>query len=408
MTQINAKIVADSKSPQGHRITTFLLTYPRMIHSELMTHRLFSRNSASSRAIPFEKMATKVEEDPFIPLAWQRNHKGMQGNEYETEWIDIKNCEAQWLQARNDAVKNARFLNMDRDITKQLCNRLLEPFMWHTVLVTATEYDNFFNLRCPQYQNTKYLGDDAPLFKSKKDYLNHYEEELTVDLITWLKRNKSQAEIHIQALAEKMWDAYNSDYNSLTYEKQKELIVEFHQNITDNEIDGLYEYIENHHPTNLNLTTVERDFTAGDGFEQWLIDQGYHTSKELKEGEWHIPFGDKIPFEYVNSNGQNQEIGDEDKIKIAIARAARLSYANHDGEIDYEKDIKLHDRLLERKHMSCFEHTAKAMNSEEYHTFIKGKISEPGNQIDDESFGWCANLRGFIPYRYMVENTYNS
>ena len=72
MKKIEAKIIADSINPQGDRITTFLLTYPRFIHSELLTHRVFSRNSASSRAIPFEKMVKMVEEDPFIPIAWQR------------------------------------------------------------------------------------------------------------------------------------------------------------------------------------------------------------------------------------------------------------------------------------------------------------------------------------------------
>ena len=74
--KISARIVADSVSPQGHRITTFVLTYPRMIHSEVMTHRLFSRNAASSRAIPFKRMMEDVENDPFIPIAWQKDHKG--------------------------------------------------------------------------------------------------------------------------------------------------------------------------------------------------------------------------------------------------------------------------------------------------------------------------------------------
>ena len=72
MNKIQAVIVADSVDTRGNRITSFLLTYPRFIHSELMTHRMFSRNSASSRAIPFGRMVKMVEEDPFIPIAWQR------------------------------------------------------------------------------------------------------------------------------------------------------------------------------------------------------------------------------------------------------------------------------------------------------------------------------------------------
>ena len=163
MKKIEAKIIADSISPQGKRITTYLLTYPRFIHAELMTHRLFSRNSASSRAIPFEKMAKMVEEDPFIPIAWQKDHKGMQGTEYFTnerisnysEYLDgnevVYQLEEEWLEARNCAIEQAKNMNQ-LGLTKQICNRLLEPFMWHTVLVTATEWDNFFELRMPCYE----------------------------------------------------------------------------------------------------------------------------------------------------------------------------------------------------------------------------------------------------------------
>lgn len=156
MNKIQAVIVADSIDPRGNRITSFLLTYPRFIHSELMTHRMFSRNSASSRAIPFEKMVKMVEEDPFIPIAWQKSHKGMQGNEYFTDSENIKGCVNEWLKARDYAVQQATVLNEDLGyggVTKQLCNRLLEPFMWHTVLVTSGKegLNNFYKLRCPEY-----------------------------------------------------------------------------------------------------------------------------------------------------------------------------------------------------------------------------------------------------------------
>ena len=73
MKKINAEIIADSVDSKGNRITTMLLTFPRFILAELNTHRMFSRNSASSRAIPFEKMVKMVEEDPFIPIAWQKD-----------------------------------------------------------------------------------------------------------------------------------------------------------------------------------------------------------------------------------------------------------------------------------------------------------------------------------------------
>ena len=129
--KISAEIVADSISPQGHRITTFLLTYPRFIHGELMTHRLFSRNSASSRAIPFNKMVQMVKEDPFIPIAWQKDHKGMQGTEYMIG-EDTDQSEILWNVSKNEAINTAIELH-NHGVTKQLGNRLLEPVMWHTV-----------------------------------------------------------------------------------------------------------------------------------------------------------------------------------------------------------------------------------------------------------------------------------
>ena len=82
---IQARILADSISERGDRITTYLLTFPRIILAEFNTHRAFSRNSASSRAIPFKKMVESVQTNPFIPIAWQKDHKGMQGTEYLSE-----------------------------------------------------------------------------------------------------------------------------------------------------------------------------------------------------------------------------------------------------------------------------------------------------------------------------------
>lgn len=207
--QISAEIIADSISPQGHRITSFILTYPRFIHSELMTHRMFSRNSASSRAIPFEKMVQMVEEDPFIPIAWQKDHSGMQGTEYFTDPVKIDDCVGTWLLARNKATREAKYLNNLHGVTKQLCNRLLEPFMWHTTLVTTSVTNesllNFFELRCPKFD---YLG--QKLYKSRKDAIKETNASLPYDdWYSWQKMNKSQAEIHIQALAESMYDARN-------------------------------------------------------------------------------------------------------------------------------------------------------------------------------------------------------
>ena len=173
MKKISAEIVADSINQQGDRITTYLLTFPRFILAELNTHRVFSKNSASSRAIPFEKMIKMVQEDPFIPIAWQKDHKGMQGTEYFNTHYSQTNDYNQdihygfWMDARDEAIRMATCLH-DEGLTKQLCNRLLEHFMWHTVLLTGTEFENFFKLRCPRYEFL--YNDDTPpkYFRDRK------------------------------------------------------------------------------------------------------------------------------------------------------------------------------------------------------------------------------------------------
>ena len=144
---ISARVIADSINPKGKRITTLIMTFPRIILSELNTHRAFTRNSASSRAIPSRKMIEMVESDPFIPVKWMKDHSGMQGNEYYEDDDYIRFATNTWLRARNNAVKEAKMLNVNIGVTKQFSNRILEPFLWHTAIVTATDWENFFALR---------------------------------------------------------------------------------------------------------------------------------------------------------------------------------------------------------------------------------------------------------------------
>ena len=172
----DAKVLADSLSPAGFRLTTLEATFPRFVLAEFNTHRVFSRNSASSRAIPIVKQLRRVLEDPYVPIEFGSNQPGMQagpalaGDKREA-------AEREWLSARDDAVRRVLGLVSDPagagaaglsevldeveaairekaqppqwlNVHKQVANRLLEPFMWHTVIVTATEWDNFWNLRC--------------------------------------------------------------------------------------------------------------------------------------------------------------------------------------------------------------------------------------------------------------------
>ena len=103
--RITAKIIADSKNEFGNRITSFIVSLPRIVLAEFNTHRMLSRNSASSRAIPFTTMVKEIIQNPFIPIKWQKDHKGMQGTEYfEGKW-KVGELDEQWLNARDMAVK---------------------------------------------------------------------------------------------------------------------------------------------------------------------------------------------------------------------------------------------------------------------------------------------------------------
>lgn len=137
------KILADSWSTSGHRLTTFEVTFPRFILAEFNTHRMLSRNAASSRAIPINKRIEAIEKDPYIPEEWGSKKAGMQaGPPIE----DVAPLRRRWLYARDQAIDNARWLD-ESGVHKQLVNRLLEPFAWVTVVASATTWDNFFHLR---------------------------------------------------------------------------------------------------------------------------------------------------------------------------------------------------------------------------------------------------------------------
>tara|TARA_R110000765_G_scaffold345721_1_gene435939 strand:- start:531 stop:1307 length:777 start_codon:yes stop_codon:yes gene_type:complete len=242
-------------------------------------------------------------------------------------------------------------------VTKQICNRGLETYLWYTCIVTSTEYDNFFKLRCPQYT----WKEGEPVFKSKKEYVAHYpgsfDHRGTVD---WLKVNKGAGEIHIMELAECMYDSMNES-----------------------------------------------------------------TPKQLKAGDWHIPFGDRFDSGRVSdlvarfyesaatAEDTYNKAAQEIMVKIATARCARVSYENFDGKDDYAADIKLYDRLATMGHMSPFEHCAQAMTDKEYYSNVRGTVKigtensgdlflyevYPAAEDTQSIYGWCGNFRGFIQER---------
>lgn len=139
------KVLADSIASDV-RLTTLQVTFPRIVLAEFNTHRVFSRNSASSRAIPVEKNIARVLEDSFVPEAFAMNKRGMQAGE-ELDERDNSKARDAWLRGRDAAVLQASAL-ADLGVHKQWANRLLEPYAWHQCIVTATEWENFFALRC--------------------------------------------------------------------------------------------------------------------------------------------------------------------------------------------------------------------------------------------------------------------
>jgi hypothetical protein len=160
MKTFSVEIIADSVNPEGNRLTTMLTTYPRFIHSELMTHRVFSRNAASSRAIPIEKVLKQVDENPAMPVRWGTNGKGMQDHG-ALQGKDAEKAKSAWILASDDARVAAMDL-MEIGLHKQIVNRVLEPFVWMTTLISATEWENFFSLRVhkdaqPEFQHLSYL-----------------------------------------------------------------------------------------------------------------------------------------------------------------------------------------------------------------------------------------------------------
>lgn len=344
-TVIKAEIVAHSRNQQGDELISVLATFPRIILAEMNTHRMLSKNTSSSRAIPFNKMVETIQNDPFIPIAWQKEHKGMQGSEYFTSEFDIELLRQNWLKGRDYAVITAKAGTL-LGSTKQLNNRLLEPFMWTTMLITGPKsgWENFFHLRCPSYETNSGKG-----FRSRRDALaaqlnvkdpgkdfvkQSYEEGCNIE---WFLTNKGQAEIHMMALAEAIYDAVSES-----------------------------------------------------------------TPKQLKPGEWHIPFRDKIDLSNFNFGMEAQSMilqkhtRDITKVKISVAMAARTSYTvvGEEKGLDYEALIGLHDRLLSQDppHSSPFEHTCQVVTEKEYNNSFKGQEK-----------GWFRNYKGFKSYRQIVE-----
>lgn len=179
----SAKVILDSISPTGERLTTLEVNLHRFVLAEFNTHRAFSRNSASSRAIPVEKQLAKVKEMPAFPLEWASEQPGMQGGDQLTHKALLEAQELFEDVCRHTlgAVNAYLYRHPEKDerLHKSLINRLLEPFMWHRIIVSSTEWQNFFGLRCnpmaqPEIRAAAELMQEAYTF-SRPTLLDYHE-----------------------------------------------------------------------------------------------------------------------------------------------------------------------------------------------------------------------------------------
>ena len=342
---IKAEIVAHSKRAEtGEEIITYKLTFPRIILSEVNTYKMLEKNTASHRAVKFEKLVEVVNSEPFIPIAFGKHHTGMQNKEYVTDEEEIKELERLWLVARDRAVESAMDL-YNKGISKQLANRIIESYTWCTQLITGTResFEHLFNQRRPIYDISNEVlrlasSDTETSFKSKKEVIKKFPQLSKKDDLWWLQCNKGQAEIHFMDLAEKMYDALNES---------------------------------------------EPDI--------------------LKEGDFHVPFLKDIMHQLGVSYMSLQ-----DAIRMSVCLTAKISYTKigDENSITVEKAREMYDRLKNSGHWSCFGHIAKCMTDVEYRSWIKGEIERDYYvvAIPQETQGYCKNLRGFISLRQYVED----
>lgn len=166
LRNVEARVLLDSRNPWGERLTSFILRYPRFIHSEMMTHRALSRNAASSRAIPTHRMIANVRENGAVPEYWGSKKAGMQSGE-QLEGEDLEACKQIWHAAKMRAILASDDLS-DRGLHKSLANRVIEPWVPYTALFSGTDWPHFFRLRAhpkaqPEFQVLAYRMLDAYL-----------------------------------------------------------------------------------------------------------------------------------------------------------------------------------------------------------------------------------------------------
>lgn len=142
---ITAEIVADSINPCGDRLTTFVLEYPRFFHADVMTHRMLSRNGSSSRAMPSMTLLKRILKNMQMPHFWGKNQPGMKARA-ELSNTRKRLAKIIWMMSGYTACFFSYLLNKI-GLHKQHANRITEPFATMRLIVSATDWQNFFMLR---------------------------------------------------------------------------------------------------------------------------------------------------------------------------------------------------------------------------------------------------------------------
>lgn len=146
-SEVKVSLIAMTRNAYSNKvITTLLCEYPRYIHSEIMTHRQLSRNSGSSRATPFNIYCERIIKDPAFFAELGINRSGMNADSV----LNKENAEAfkhEYMQLMHHTVDTAMSWSAKYNLHKQIINRVLEPYVRTSTVITATEWDNFLYTR---------------------------------------------------------------------------------------------------------------------------------------------------------------------------------------------------------------------------------------------------------------------
>lgn len=421
---IKSNVIAHSINQKGDELISIQCVCDSSTANKIvLEHKDLSVTFTDINKVEFQDLVKQVQNNPFIPIAWQKDNKATQESEYMQTKEGIYVCETGWLEARNSAIKHATWIN-SCNLTKELCNKLLEPFMWTTMLITGSRegWDNFFYLRNPVYE---YKGES---FNSKKDLIKSYtfekgfeEDKKYLESLTnldWLQINKGQAEIHMMILSEKIYDAINESKPEQLSENMWHIpfmsIIDSSKLKSIKGIDITKEMIK------ISTAMAARTSYIVVGEEKEILKSSEDWQKLYPEIKVLDPDGwDRKNFE----NSWNELISFKE-YNNRIMYSTCKGIMNHPlidrhsttvKEIDYEKMIELHDKLISQNSLNSnfLEHCARAMSDIEYIEFIKGKCYNTFKsqgpegatyQIPKISEGWCNAFKGFIPYRYMIDN----